>query len=780
MASAFRAAILGAMDFAGHPRTPDSRRRNRILLGDLILALAFLLVALMFNMSTDPSSEFGLLFPGQPIIGNALVCTSAIPLILRRIHPETAAWMYVAVTVCGILFYSPLAYTDLIAPAMLYSVLVYGRPRHSTRFIVAACALGVLLSAAGVWSLRFPPLFASDGTSHAAYAAGTNTTVMLRTGATLLICSAVCIVTGIIAATWQRARMVTVRAMRERNEAIAARAAEEQRVAAAAERARIARDMHDVVAHTLSTIIIQSDGGRYAGANDIDTARETMTTIRQEALRAKHDMAKLFDIFKGAHETDYANIDVLIDQAQVPVTRTVTNDPHPERLSVKANEALYRLVQESLSNVRKYAGPGAHVEIHEIWSEEALFVAIADDGQGAKANEDGHLPGYGLIGMRERIAAVDGEVEAGPQPNEGFSVRATLPLSSATASIDHEEASIPLVSKVVGIVDAIRPKPLVTAGSRDKGWVSKLSHWTERHYMLVDASIAVALILCSGDFMSADGSMDSPSCRGFFVLLIAPLAFRRRFPEASAFAVALLSLVQLLFLPSISVINMLALVSVYSAVLYGRDRSWRWVGAALLLDSWLAGVKVISMTTTPLIMLLIHPERTERDTLLAGFVPGAMIAIMGLGCILLARWTRSLGSNALVLQQHEEALRAEEQQQKIMAANMERERIAAAIRTEVAQTLDTVIEQADAGLAMLESRDEGEPPTPQRIADAFKAIGDQGRKALAHMRQLLAVLRRTGFSDEPNEHHDTGMLLHPAASLDEQIRSNHLDGMTES
>ena len=133
-----------------------------------------------------------------------------------------------------------------------------------------------------------------------------------------------------------------------------------------------------------------------------------------------------------------------------------------------------------------------------------------------------------------------------------------------------------------------------------------------------------------------------------------------------------------------------------------------------------------------------------------------------------------------MLQQHEEALRAEERQQKIMAANMERERIAAAIRTEVAQTLDTVIEQADAGLAMLESRDGGETPTPQRIADAFKAIGDQGRKALAHMRQLLAVLRRTGFSDEPNEHHDTGMLLRPAASLDEQIRSNHLDGMTES
>ena len=780
MASAFRALILEAMNLAGHTTTPDSSRRNRILLGDLVLALAFLLVALMFNMSTDPSSQFGLLLQAPPLVGNALVFASAVPLLLRRIRPETAAWLYVALTVCGILFYSPLTYTDLIAPAMLYSVLVYGKPRHSTRFIVAACALGVFLSAAGVWSLRFPPLFLSDNASYAAYSAGSDTASMLRTGATLLICSAVCIVTAIIAATWQRARMVTVRAMRERNDAIAARTAEEQRVAAAAERARIARDMHDVVAHTLSTIIIQSDGGRYAGAHDIGTARETMTTIRQEALRAKHDMAKLFDIFKGTHETDYESINALIDQAQVPVTRTVTNDPHPERLSVQANEALYRLVQESLSNVRKYAGQGASVDIHEIWSDDALFVTIADDGQGAKAGEDGHRPGYGLIGMRERIAAVDGEVEAGPQPGGGFSVRATVPLMSATAPIDHEEASIPLVSKMLGIVDTIRPKPLATAGSHDEGWVSKLSHWTERHYMIVDTSVTVLLILCSGDFTSADGTMDSSLCRVFFALLLAPLAFRRRFPEASAFAVALLSLAQLLLLPSISVINLLALVSVYSAVLYGRERAWRWVSVAMLVDAWFAGVRTVSMTATPLIVLMIHPERTERDVFLAGLIPGAMIATMGLGCILLARWARSLGSNALVLQQHEEALRAEEEQQKIMAANMERERIASAIRAEVAQTLDTVIEQADAGLAMLETRDEGEQPAPRQIADAFKAIGDQGRKALAHMRQLLTVLRRTGFSDEPNDRHATGMLLRPAASLDEQIRSNHLAGMPQA
>lgn len=87
----------------------------------------------------------------------------------------------------------------------------------------------------------------------------------------------------IIMALWQRARNATLAAMRERNASIVAKEAEETRIAALAERARIARDMHDVVAHTLSTIIVQSDGGRYAGAHDLAIAKHTMGTIRHEA-----------------------------------------------------------------------------------------------------------------------------------------------------------------------------------------------------------------------------------------------------------------------------------------------------------------------------------------------------------------------------------------------------------------------------------------------------------------------------------------------------------------
>ncbi|MBW3095333.1 histidine kinase [Bifidobacterium sp. 64T4] len=762
-----------------------TRSRRRTMLGDLILALTFLLFALMLGASTDTSNGQALLFAVPKVVSHCYILVSAIPIVFRRTRPETAAWVYVALTVCQILLGPSLWYNDMIAPVMLYSVLVYGRSDHGTRFVVTSIVLGVLLSTTLAWTTYIDPLFSSGDVVAGLHSwRDIDSDVMrhmLNLGGTSLLFIGICIATTVVAAIWQRARMITVRAMRERNASIAARTEEEQRVAAAAERARIARDMHDVVAHTLSTIIIQSDGGRYAGANDIVTARGTMTTIRQEASRAKHDMTRLFDIFSGAHETGYENIGVLIREAQVPVT----NEAHPERLSSKANEALYRLVQESLSNVRKYAGPGAKVDIHEIWSDDALFISITDDGQGAKASEDGHAPGYGLIGMKERIAAVDGEVEAGPQPNGGFSVEATLPLQGGSRPVDHEDTNPPLVAEIRKLADLVRPKPLFPARSADDGWISKLSHWAERHYLLVDMIVALLLILYFPRTFDGLGVTYSPFCDAFFTLLLVPLAFRRRFPESSALVVAVLSLFQLLFLPSLSIVNVLSLVSVYSAVLYGRDRAWRWVSVALVVDAWLAGVKTMGQRAyrTPLLAIIFDSSRAEWDTFVSGIIPGAMIVIAGAGCIMLARWTRSLGANALVLQQREEALRAEEEQQKILAANVERGRIAAAIQTEVSTTLDTVIEQADKGLRMLDVRDGEDQPTPQQIAEAFKAIGDQGRKALAHMRQLLTVLRETGFSDDAHANHAPEMQLRPAASLDEQLRSNHLaanaDGHTD-
>ena len=126
----------------------------------------------------------------------------------------------------------------------------------------------------------------------------------------------------------------------------------------------------------------------------------------------------------------------------------------------------------------------------------------------------------------------------------------------------------------------------------------------------------------------------------------------------------------------------------------------------------------------------------------------------------------------------EEALIAEQDKQKILAANLERDRISTNIQSEVTATLNSVIDQTISGLRMLdEAKAHGEEPSAESIASAFAAIGSQGREALAHMRQLLRVLRETGFSDEAHAGKSEEMRLKPAASLDEQMKSGFFRGM---
>ena len=251
----------------------------------------------------------------------------------------------------------------------------------------------------------------------------------------------VCIISTIVMSFWHRARMATVRMMRERNEAIAARDQDERDIAALAERARIARDMHDVVAHTLSIIIVQSDGGRYAGTHDPAVARNTMETIRHESERALHDMQRLLGVFGGSPHADYNDIDNLVEQARtvspdIRIQRSITGTASPEQLGEQASTASYHVVQEALTNIRKYAGPHVDVYIKESWNNNSFTLTVTDNGRGAAASIDGHTPGYGLLGMRERIESAGGSLQAGPRLGGGFEVMATLPYGGKEPATD--------------------------------------------------------------------------------------------------------------------------------------------------------------------------------------------------------------------------------------------------------------------------------------------------------------------------------------------------------
>uniref|UniRef100_UPI0025986968 histidine kinase dimerization/phosphoacceptor domain-containing protein n=1 Tax=uncultured Bifidobacterium sp. TaxID=165187 RepID=UPI0025986968 len=349
--------------------------------------------------------------------------------------------------------------------------------------------------------------------------------------------------------------------------------------------------------------------------------------------------------------------------------------------------------------------------------------------------------------------------------------------------------SFPLPERIVPpslqeIAGKLRSKPIdqaESAGGERFNWIERLSQWSERHYLMMDVIGTVLLILVASSdlFIHADFVGSPLPDHGLYVfitvMVIGPLAFHRRFPEGTAAFLAVFCAFEMVFLPSAPWCNILVLYALYAAAAYGRSRAWMWLTAASLVDSILFGVKVCAnmMGLNTIYDLMFEPPPLRPMLYVAaGLMTGGVVFLLCCTAIVYGRWTRARGANVLILQAREEALRAEEAKQRVLAANMERDRISASIQAEVTATLTTVIDQAVDGLAMLDDcAARGETPAPETIAAAFEAIGSRGRDALAHMRQLLRVLRETGFSDEHRPAAQETMRLTPAASLDDQLRA---------
>ena len=434
--------------------------RGHVIVADSIITA--LLALFMFGLGNNIEFNPGLLYNYPAQVQMVWSIALLVPLITRRRWPQISALAFVVLVLLHLLFGPCMLITDFFATFMLYSVILYGNPHNSKVFIVLAFAVDGLASIIMGWAMTVGPILAvGTGQFSAVDATVLNglsscntvysgrglsndcTDTILQYMVMMFVAIALCLASTIIIAYWQRARLMTVRMMQERNDAIAAREVEERNIAALAERARIARDMHDVVAHTLSIIIVQSDGGRYAGANDPVVARSTMETIRHESEHALHDMTRLLGVFGGSPHADYADIDALIAQARTVapdtvITREIIGDARPDMLGDRTSVAIYHVMQESLTNIRKYAGPKVTVHVTESWDDGTLTVTVTDSGRGASAGLDGHAPGYGLTGMRERIEAVGGSVTFGPRIGGGFAVCATVPFATnASAMSSH-------------------------------------------------------------------------------------------------------------------------------------------------------------------------------------------------------------------------------------------------------------------------------------------------------------------------------------------------------
>ncbi|MFJ7155079.1 sensor histidine kinase [Streptomyces sp. NPDC101118] len=239
-----------------------------------------------------------------------------------------------------------------------------------------------------------------------------------------------------------RTRRAYFAQLEERNRRLEKEREAQAKVAVAAERARIARELHDVVAHNVSVMVVQADGAAYVMDVAPEQAKEALQTISGTGRQALAEMRRLLGVLRTGEpqesedyvpQPDVEQIEVLIEQvrqAGLTVDFQVEGTPRPLPSGVELTA--YRIVQEALTNTRKHGGPEAEASVRLVYFDDGLGLLVEDDGRGAahELYEDGGADGagHGLIGMRERVGMVGGTLDAGPRPGGGFRISALLPL----------------------------------------------------------------------------------------------------------------------------------------------------------------------------------------------------------------------------------------------------------------------------------------------------------------------------------------------------------------
>jgi signal transduction histidine kinase len=387
---------------------------------DALLGVLVTLLQLGLLLALRPYEGGRLRYAEPGVLAVLLVAAQGLPLAWRRQRPLLVLLVVLLANTAYYALGFPQTGFDLALPVAVYSAAAYTGPRSS---LLAAAA--TMASFVALYALEVGPFWASVPASFLAW------------------------LLAIFAALWVWGRYLQVRrAYTAELEARAERAERdreaEARRAVAAERARIARELHDVVAHHVSVTVVQAGAARQVLDSDPDRTRSALVAIEEAGRRALTAMPSLLRALRTddadearAPQPTLADLDDLVagvTAAGLPVTLRVQGSKRalPPSLDLCA----YRIVQEALTNSLKHAGP-ANAEVVICYGREDLEVTVTDDGsesafgrRPSASDRQLRRSGHGLVGMRERVALFGGELHTGPRPEGGFQVVARLPLDT--------------------------------------------------------------------------------------------------------------------------------------------------------------------------------------------------------------------------------------------------------------------------------------------------------------------------------------------------------------
>jgi signal transduction histidine kinase len=402
-----------------HPRfRPTSWARSHPFDVDLIQAatLAVLTVSSLFVAENVSGVELR-----EPdVLGVVLALLGTLPLAWRRVRPlATLLVLLVPEAVMAVLGYNS-GFVSVAVMVALYTVAAYCTRGPAVVGLVAASTMWLVV----VYGDPFP-----------------NSSVDIVA------------VLGLTFAAWAFGRSVGFRRaytaeLETRAERLERGRAADTRAALAEERGRIARELHDVVAHHVSVMTVQAAAAQRTLARDPERSREAMAAVEETGRAALHEMRRIVGVLRGPGEESavdpaqrgpqpcLAEVDELVGQvreAGLDVDLVVEGPARP--LSPGVDLAAYRIVQEALTNTLKHAGP-TRSRVLLRYDGAELLIRVVDDGHGLAASlaQDGtRRQGHGLLGMRERVSLYGGRLYAGPRAGGGFEVLARIPLDPARA-----------------------------------------------------------------------------------------------------------------------------------------------------------------------------------------------------------------------------------------------------------------------------------------------------------------------------------------------------------